>query len=392
MNHLPNALRLIVFVLVTLAVSGCGRVTDYVYGEDNTAPPAELKKLEEPIAVRTAWSRDVGSGGGRGASGLIPVLHGDTVYAAERGGDVMAFDAQTGATRWSVNIDLVLTGGPGTNGKIVVLGTENGEISALDASTGSIIWETRVSSEVLAPPRLAEGVIIIRSVDGKLTALDAETGDVRWNYDRSVPVLSLRGTSAPTIEDGLVVAGFDSGRLVAVDLNDGQTVWERRVAVPRGRSELERLVDIDAEPLILDETVYVATFQGRVAALDLYSGDVVWRRDMSSHSGLGLDDDYVFVTDEKSHVWGLSRDNSASLWRQRELENRALTSPRRFADYVVVGDLEGQVHWLNVDDGRVVGRTRVGSSPLYAAPVVGDGLVYIFSSDGTLSALRAATE
>ena len=134
--------------------------------------------------------------GGRGASGLIPVLHGDTVYAAERGGDVMAFDAQTGATRWSVNIDLVLTGGPGTNGKIVVLGTENGEISALDASTGSIIWETRVSSEVLAPPRLAEGVIIIRSVDGKLSALDAETGDVRWNYDRSVPVLSLRGTSA----------------------------------------------------------------------------------------------------------------------------------------------------------------------------------------------------
>jgi outer membrane protein assembly factor BamB len=381
---------LLSLVGLVFIASGCSGIGNHVLGEDNNEPPAELKSVESPLEIETVWSRDVGSGGGRGAFGLTPHLHGNTMFAADGDGDVTAFDATTGDVLWSVDIDLDLSGGPGSDGELVVVGSENGEVSALEASDGTIRWETRLSSEILAPPRVAQGMVLVRTVDGKLTALNASDGDLRWTYDRTVPVLTLRGTSPPVITDDMVISGFDGGRLVAVDLQDGQTVWERRVAIPSGRTELERLVDIDAEPQVRDGTVYVATFQGRVAAIDAANGEVIWRRDMSSHAGVGIDEDRVYVTDERSHVWALDRENSASVWRQKELEFRSATSPRRFGSHVVVADLEGYVHLLDEADGRISGRTRVGSAPVYAPPLVGDGLIYIYSSDGTLAALRAA--
>lgn len=371
-----------------LVLTGCGTVSDYVLGVDNNEPPAELKSIESATGVQTVWERDVGSGGGRGAFGLTPTVLGDRVYAADGDGDVTAWSAETGDRIWSVDVELALSGGPGADQSLVVVGSENGEVVALEAADGTTRWETRVSSEVLAPPRVTDGLVLVRTVDGKLTALDSASGLVIWTYDRTVPVLTLRGTSAPAMSGGLAIGGFDGGRLVALDVSDGQTVWERRVAVPRGRTELERLVDIDSAPQIHEGTLYVATFQGRVAALDASSGETLWQRDMSSHAGLGVDDRHVFVTDERSHVWALDRSSSASLWRNSDLQFRAATAPRRVGDFVVVGDLEGYVHFLSIEDGRIAARVQVGSAPIYAPPLVRGDIVYVFNSDGSLAALR----
>jgi outer membrane protein assembly factor BamB len=377
------------FVLIAAAgLSACGSTKDFVLGIDNNEPPAELQSIESTVAIRTVWQRDVGSGGGRGAFGLTPVLYGGRIYAAEAGGDVTAYEAATGKEIWSTDIELRLSGGPGADSSLIVVGTENGEVIGLEATDGSTRWETRVSSEVLAAPRVVGDVVLVRSVDGKLTALESIDGVLRWTYDRTVPVLSLRGTAAPAISGDLVIAGFDSGRLVALDIATGQTVWERRVAVPRGRTELERLVDIDAEPQVVDGTIYVATFQGRVASIDAATGEVVWQRDMSSHAGVGVDDKQVLVSDAQSHVWSLDRNSSASLWRNKDLQFRAVTAPRSIGDYVVVGDLEGYTHWMQAADGRIVARVRAGGSAIYAPPLVLADMVFIYASDGTLTALR----
>ena len=376
-------------VLVSSLVSGCADVRNYFGGVDNREKPAELAELEgQQVAIETIWSEDVGSGVENQYLRLTPVIAEGRVFAANGDGDVTCYDAQTGKKLWSRDLEVAITGGPGTDGDVVVVGSDDGDVVAMLAGGGDELWRARVSTEILAAPRLADGVVVVRTIDGKLFGIDRSSGKRRWIYDRSVPVLTLRGTSPPAVARGIAVNGFDSGRLVAVSIEDGETVWEARLATPRGRTELERLVDIDAEPLIVDGTVFAVTYQGRIAALDLLTGDVLWRRDMSSHAGLTVDNDQLYVTDDKSHVWALDRDSSASVWRQQTFNARDITAPGVLGQWVVVGDLQGYVHWLDRDDGQPVARVRVGSDRLIAAPIVVGDTVYVYSTNGTLAALR----
>jgi outer membrane protein assembly factor BamB len=330
----------------------------------------------------------VGSGAGRLFLKLRPAIDDERVYAATRDGRVRAFDARTGESIWDTDTDRPLSGGPGVGDGLILLGTSDGDVLALGEKTGEIEWRARVSSEVLSAPQAQGGIAVVRTIDGKLFGLSSDDGTRLWVYDRTAPVLTLRGTSSPVLAEGTAVAGFDSGQIVAVALNNGQPLWETRVAVPRGRTELERMVDIDADPVIDASTVYVVTYQGQVAALELFSGQVIWRRDMSSHAGLGVGPENVYVTDDTSHVWALNRGNSASMWRQAKLEARRVSPPAVFGRYVVVGDLDGYVHWLRKDDGQFVARVRVDSNSIVAAPVATPFAVYVYGSGGELAALQ----
>jgi outer membrane protein assembly factor BamB len=261
-------------------------------------------------------------------------------------------------------------------------------VIALGEDDGEIKWRARVSSEVLSSPGSRGGVSVARTIDGKLFGLSADDGTRLWVYDRTTPVLTLRGTSSPALAEGAAIAGFDNGQVVAIALSNGQPLWEARVAVPRGRTELERMVDIDADPVIEDKAVYAVTYQGQVAALELFSGEVIWRRDMSSHAGLGVGPENIYVTDDASHVWALNRANSASMWRQAKLEARHVSPPAVFGQFVVVGDLEGYVHWLRREDGQFVARVRIDSDSIVAAPVATSFAVYVYGSGGELAALQ----
>ena len=250
-------------VLVSSLVSGCSDVRNYFGGVDNREKPAELAELEgQKVAIETIWSEDVGSGVENQYLRLTPVIAEGRVFAANGDGDVTCYDAQTGKKLWSRDLEVAITGGPGTDGDVVVVGSDDGDVVAMLAGGGDELWRARVSSEILAAPRIADGVVVVRTIDGKLFGIDRSSGKRRWIYDRSVPVLTLRGTSPPAVARGLAINGFDSGRLVAVSIEDGETVWEARLATPRGRTELERLVDIDAEalaravPEILDEAAW----------------------------------------------------------------------------------------------------------------------------------------
>jgi len=289
-----------------------------------------------------------------------------------------------------IDLDRPISGGPAVGDGLVVVGTNKGEVFALDAATGERRWQAGVSSEVLAPPAVGSGVVAVRTLDGRLFGLDARTGKRRWIYDSPVPVLSLRGTGEPVIAGELVLNGFDGGRLVALLAADGRVEWEQQVAVPRGRSELERMVDMDSRPVVVDDAVYVTAFQGRVAALDLLSGDVLWDRDLSSYAGVAVDAAAVYVSDAEGFVWALDRFSGNSLWRQADLEQRRVTAPVRLGDYVVVGDEEGMLHWLSVEDGRFVARTRVDGAGISSTPATGrDGRLYVYGNSGEITAFEA---
>ena len=378
-------------ISLMLTFSGCGGVdymTEWVAGEEPAEPPAPLVELKPTLTIEALWSENVGSGGPKQHLKLVPVAVGDRIFTADRKGYLRAIDATTGKRIWEQDTDTVISGGLGAGDALVLVGTSDGEVLALSQERGEILWRSTVSSEVLASPQAAEGTVVVRTLDGKLFGLEAMSGARLWVYDRQVPVLTLRGTSAPVVVSGRVIAGFDNGSLVALDLKTGKLIWETPLAQPRGRTELERMVDIDAEPVVFDEIIYAATFQGRVAAISLDSGQVDWDRDLSSYAGIGVDSDNVYLTDAQSHVWALDRYSGASIWKQDKLHGRAVTAPMPLGEYIVVGDLEGYLHWMRKEDGRFAARIALDSSPITVPPLAIDDTLVALSSSGTLSAYR----
>ncbi len=365
-------------------------VTSYFLGgEDNIEPPAELVEYKAEIELDVLWKEDVGVGSGGRFLNLDLVVSYGKVFAADREGLVQARDVNTGDLVWETETDYQFSAGPGTDENIVVFATSNAEVVAFNLETGEQKWVSAVSSEVLANPVIANDIVIIRSTDGRMIALKASDGSELWIFEKSVPALSIRGTGTPIIVSDNVIAGYANGKLLALRLTNGKSSWETSIAIPSGRSEIERLVDLDVDPVESDGVIFISSYQGGTTAVLEIDGDVLWRnQDVSSYSGLSYDWRYLYVSDTKSHVWQIDQGNGASLWKQDKLYNRGLTTPVSYDDYVVVADYEGYVHWLANSDGRQLGRIKIADSGVDAKPVVVNNIVYIYAKDGTLVALK----
>jgi outer membrane protein assembly factor BamB len=375
-----------IFLWFLLALNaGCS----WFGGSDNTLPPAELKSIAQPIPVRRLWEISVGSGAEKQFIRLTPTLADGRIYAASHDGTVIAVDAFSGQRLWQTATQLPITGGVGVSETgLALVGTGKGQVLALNQTDGQEAWRAQLSSEVLASPRASSGIVVVRTMDGKFTGLDARSGERRWVYAYTVPALSLRGSAPPLLTRDLAIAGLDTGRLLVLALDKGLPVTEKIIAPPRGRTEIERLIDIDSEPRIFSDTLYLAAYRGSVAAIDMRSGNLVWNREVSSYAGLDVDERQVYVSDDSDAVIALDRRSGGALWKQPELAGRRLSAPVASGDYVVVGDFEGYLHWLSKDDGKIVGRIRAASNSIVAPPVAAGGIVFVQGQGGALSAFR----
>lgn len=383
MKHLPRLLLL----LAAAVLSGCS----LILGEDNAEPPAELTPIKATVKLQELWRKDVGAGIDKQFLKLRPAVDGGRVFAVDHKGRVSAYEEATGKEIWHTKTGIAVSSGVGVGQDLVVVGSSEAQLVALDWNDGHVVWRTEVSSEVLSVPGVEEGVVVVQTVDGKLTGLKTTDGSRLWVYDRSVPVLSLRGTSSPALTQGVAIAASDNGKLAVVDVARGLVGWETSIAVPRGRSELERMVDIDSQPQLWGETIYTVTYQGRVAAVEGNSGHILWSRDMSSTTGLAVDFRNVYVTDEDSEVWALERDNGNSVWKQDKLKRRALTAPVVIGNYVAVADFEGYVHLLSRVDGELVGRERADRKGVLAPLIVDGDNLFVYGNGGTLTAYKIAS-
>ncbi len=380
-------LRGLVLLIIFSTCFGCGVMKEmFASDDDNSIPPSPLTDIVSTADLNQAWTENIGKGTDELFIKLTPVVMGEHVFIADTRGEIVALFAETGKKVWENDSDLPITGGPGADENLVLVGTSEGDVLGLISESGEEAWRTKVSSEILSPPRESDGVVVVRTIDGKIFAIDATTGDRLWVYDRTVPNLTLRGTSTPVIANGLVIAGFDGGRLTALELKTGKLIWEAKVAIPRGRSQLERMVDIDSQPLILDDTIYVTTFQANVSALSLENGQVLWQRDISSHSELSADVEHLYVTDYVGNIWALDRFSGGSVWKQEKLAHRNVTGPAILGDKIIVGDLEGYLHWLDKSTGDFAGRIKVEKSPILTKPIVSNGMLFAYSSGGRLAA------
>ena len=375
-------------LVMSFALSaGCSTITGW-FSDDDFDPrePVELQKIDEQVKLKSRWSRGVGDGQGNGLYKINPILVNDSIYVASSEGKLASVDAKTGRVRWKSNLDLALSGGVGHHRDSIFVGASEGLVMRLSADSGEEIWRAVVSGEVLSAPQGDGRYVVAQTYDGKLIGFDYETGEIRWTYTSDVPVLTLRGTGTPMILGDNAIAGFADGKVVAVNLRSGNVAWESRVAIPQGRSEIERIVDIDGSMASQGNELYVASYQGRLVAIDTRSGRRLWQRNVSSVSGVGVGFGNVYVADEDGTVSAFLRNGQGVRWQNIDLGFRELSLPTPVNSYVATVDFEGYLHLLSQVDGEIVGRTKVDSKGARADMIARGNRLFVYTNDGALKA------
>ncbi len=357
--------------------------------EKELAPPAELVKFDPVVRIDRVWSAGTKGGDDVLRLGLRPAVHGERVYVAGHGGDVQALELESGRHVWRTKTELELSGGPSVGEGHVVVGSSAGQLVALDEQTGAERWRVTTGGEVLTAPVVAGGLVVVRTVDGRLRGLRVADGTEAWSFEQPIPRLTLRGNGAPVVSGDMLLAGFDNGKVVALSLASGELLWTTTVAPSHGRTEIERLVDIDSPVRVVGDDVFVVGYQGRIAMLALDSGQIWWGRELSSHRGLAADDDTLYVTTADSSVVALRRRDGTEIWRQDGLLRRSVTAPAISGDALVVADFDGYLHWLDAASGQMLARGKSGGGRISNALVAAGELLLLQTDSGEVQAWRA---
>ncbi len=383
-----NLLRLVGLLAAMLLLSSCGLFGD----KEKELEPKELVKIENKLKIKRLWSTKVGGSSEFLLVGLRPVGDGNLIYAASQDGKVVAIDPQSGKTRWKTDLDIELSAGPGANDGVVAVASKDGYVVVLDAKSGDEQWRTYVGGETLAHPLIQGDSVVVQTIENRLIALARIDGKQRWEIEQTMPVLTMRGASSPLLVGSLVVAGFDNGRLIAVDINSGDIEWDSVLALPTGRSDLERLSDVDGAIALVGQDIYAGGYQGRIAAIAAESGQSLWSRDISSHVGVAADWNSIYTSRDDGEIIAMSRNNGAESWRNDDLLRRDPTLPVPFHSTVVVGDFEGYLHFFSSFDGNAVARLRFGKKAISSDPVVVADRLYVQSDDGSVAAFMVVQD
>jgi outer membrane protein assembly factor BamB len=364
-------------------VASCGLFGDE---EDEALEPKELVKISETVKIKRIWTAKLGDDAEFLRVALRPAGDGSRIYAASRDGIVTAFDPASGKQIWRTKLEMELSAGPGAGeGRVAVAGKDGLGI-VLDAATGKEQWRVDIAAESLATPLIKNDTVVFQTIDNRLDARSLFDGRERWSIVQSTPVLTIRGSSSPVTVGSTVLAGFDSGRIVAANIDTGVVIWEVLLSPPKGRSDLDRLSDIDGAMALVGQDLYATGYQGRMAALASESGQILWNREVSSYEGIAADWNSVYTTRDDGEIIAMTRANGNELWRNDSLLRREPTLPIPFNTTVVVGDFEGYLHFFSAIDGEPVARQKIGGAAITSDPFVIANRLYVQSDSGSVSA------
>ena len=368
-------------------LTACTQLDNYMLGKDNTPKPKALVAINPKAALTVNWSVPVGSA--KKASTYLklkPVIRGNIIYTASASGLVQAIDKEKGTVLWSHQLDEAIASGPAIGEGYIAWGTNAAHIVLLNQSNGQFVWKTKVSSDSLSKPVISNHKVIAKTIDGNLYAFDLLTGKKIWVVDHGSPSLILKASSSPVVMGNVVLVGFSDGKLDAVDLNLGHVLWQRSIAYASGSSDVERLVDIDADPIVRAGVVYLATYQGYIGALSLESGQFLWSKPASTYRNLAIDATTLYLTDSNDVLWAYDKQSGQVKWKQVSLKARGLSEPVLIGDRLIVGDRTGYLHLLSTQNGELLARTSLGGA-IDISPSVSGQRVYVMTANGKLNCI-----
>lgn len=390
-RHARTAGRVATLVACVALATGCSTVRGWFSSSDDdkvNTEPAELVDFQPTANASRIWTANAGKGEGNSGAAQAAFIADGQVYAASVKGGVRAFDLQSGSRLWHHDSEFRLSGGPGAGEGLVAAGSLDGEVVALDAATGELRWTASVPNEVITRPAVGQGLVLVRSNDGRVTAFDAVSGERRWFWIRDLPPLTVRGNAPVALAPGVAFVGSDEGNLVALSLSDGRVMWEQPVGMAEGRTELERMADVDGAPVVDGNVVIASSYKNVTVAFEGPSGRPIWGAESGGIGGVGVAGDRVVVSDAAGTVWAIDKYVGTSYWQQPALARRSLGPAAVHGEYAVVGDFDGYLHWMRLSDGEFAARERVGRSPITGRPAVADGIMVVQNVDGDLSAWR----
>ncbi|MFQ3343218.1 MAG: outer membrane protein assembly factor BamB [Oceanospirillaceae bacterium] len=379
-NMIARPLKLLIICLTLIAVSGCSS------SGGNLPDPAPLNAINQQVQLVQHWSVAVGKGDVKSSSVMQPLLSGSAIFAAS-GQQLGSFNVDTGEVNWKIDLAEKVTAGVGHINQQLFVVTQSGKLVAVSSADGSILWQVNTSSEALAAPQANSKIVVVQTVDGKVSAYAVKEGKFQWSYAANLPSLTLRGTSTPLVNESYTYAGFASGKLVALDNQVGSVVWQKSIGAAIGRSEIERLVDIDGALTLVDDLLYVSSYQGNIAAIDALTGTVRWQQPVSSISGTALVGDAILVVDAQDTVLAYDRERGHVLWQNDALKHRSLTSPMGLANQALVVDTEGYAHVLQLSDGEFIGRQKLAIKGARIGSKSYQDNIFLLSLDGRLTRL-----
>lgn len=371
--------RLIVLVSAVITLAGCSSTGDEI-------KPSALVSFKPEKSIKVLWSKNIGTNFGDKYHQLTPSVSGNSVVVTDVAGKVSSYDLQTGSLAWEKDLDVAISSGVGSSPTTVVVSTYSGDVIALEADSGNVRWQVPVGGEVAAPAQLNQQLVVLRMVNGDVLALDLMSGEQLWVYASNQPNLTLRGTTSPMVALDATLTGLDNGKFVAIDNNNGDILWQHRISIAKGKSDIERLTDIDGKPILYKNIVYVPSYRGNLTAINPFNAEIVWRRPYSTYRGLAAGNNSIFLSADNDVVHGIDAQSAAEIWRQDLLLNRSITSPTSISDQVVVGDKQGYLHFMSQEDGHFVARFKVGGA-LVGDLLVKDETLYALSNNGRLTAM-----
>ncbi|WP_421910700.1 outer membrane protein assembly factor BamB [Marinobacter sp.] len=378
-------LRSLAGILTLAVLAGCST-------SDTFEQPAPVPEISSSVGLESVWTMDVGDGHDDKFLYLAPLNTGDRLYAASADGEVYAVGSENGEVFWSRDLDEQISAGVGGDQGNLYVVSRDAELMALSREDGSALWEQPLPNEVLASPQSNGRLVVAQTIDGKVLAFDAATGEQAWQYDSDVPVLSIRAAASPLVGADLVLAALANGKLMAISTETGQPIWQYEVGQPQGRTELERLVDVAGEPLILESAAMIVGYQGKLALIDLQTGQEIWSRPASSLQSPMIGNGNIFVAGANGDITAYRGSDRRELWVQDRLSWRQPTQPVVFEDYLLIGDFEGYIHMLSLDDGSLVGQLEFDDEGLRVPfQRLQNGNLLVYGNSGKLSVLKLRT-
>ncbi|VAX76660.1 Outer membrane protein assembly factor BamB [Serratia symbiotica] len=381
----------LVWLVFALLLSACAMFKS----EEDVVTMSPLAKVKNQFMPKLMWSTSVGEGVGEFYSHLRPAFQNGVLFAADRHGIVKAVDVSNGNEKWTVDLSgytgffssrlpALLSGGLVLSGNRIYIGSEKGVVFGLNTDDGSVVWQARVASEVLSRPVISDGMVLIHTSNGQLQALNASDGEVKWTVNLNMPSFSIRSECTPAIAFGAAIIGSDNGRVSAVLLQQGQLLWQQRISPSNGVTSIDHLNDVDATPVIVEDNVYALGYNGKLVALDLRSGQVIWKRELGSVNDFIVDEGRIYLVDQNDRLLALSTEGGVTMWVQGDLLHRKLTPAVMFKGYLVTGDSKGYLHWLHASDGHFVSQHLVDASGFLSAPLVAEDKLVIQSRSGKI--------
>ncbi|WP_094751721.1 outer membrane protein assembly factor BamB [Psychromonas sp. CD1] len=386
--------KLVCIGISAFLLNGCSVFSS----EKDVVEMAELPVFDATYQPKIAWSQNIGSGVETYFSQLQPNADENSLYVASREGLIKAFSVDTGKLKWSVDLSKIknnrlnrsarFSGGITVADDMLLIGTENAQVFSLDKYTGDLLWLAQVRGEVLAQPAYSMGIVVIHTTRGDLTALDSLTGKELWTLSNKLPKLTLRGSSTPVIEQGAIVYGRADGFIATTLLKNGQPLWQLPVARPFGATELDRIVDVDVQPIIHNGIVYTFAYNGNLLAIDLFKGQQLWSGEYSGYNDLALSGKTLYLTDQRGYVFAVDSETGKQLWVNKKLSYRHLTGVTIANQYIVIGDAEGYLHWLDRENGHFVAQQLIDEDGLYRAPFETNNYLYLQTRSGKIVAIE----